>query len=188
MEDGDFLLIDAGAEKNYYTADITRTYPINGEFTEAQKKIYQAVLDVQKELITLVKVGNSLPELHEKSCELLTEKMISLGLLSGDVKTNIESKAYQKYYPHGVGHYLGMDVHDVGISKKDDKAVPFKEGVVITVEPGIYVPLEDNSAPAELRGLGVRIEDNVVVTSGEPDVLTSSAPKEISELESIIGN
>ncbi len=187
MKDGDLLLIDAGAEKNYFTADITRTFPVNGHFTEPQKKLYEAVLDVQKSLIAMVKPGSSLPELHEKSCELLTEKMILLGLLSGSVADNIESKKYQKYYPHGIGHFLGMDVHDVGFSKKNGKPHPFVPGVVITVEPGLYVPEDDDSAPAELRGLGVRIEDDVLITSNGSEVLTALVPKEVAELEAIIG-
>lgn len=187
MSDGDFMLIDAGAEKHYYKADITRTYPVNGRFTGAQKKIYQAVLDVQKDLIAMVKVGYSLPELHEKSCELLTEKMIGLGLLSGTVEDNLKNKTFHKYYPHGVGHYLGLDVHDVGFSKVKDKPVPFQTGTLITIEPGIYVPSDDTSAPEELRGLGVRIEDDILVTTTGPEVLTASAPKEINELEALIG-
>lgn len=188
MEDGDFLLVDAGAEKNYFTADITRTYPINGKFTEAQKAIYSAVLEVQKKLIAMVKPGMSLPELHEHSVKLLTKKMIDLKLLAGTVEENVESKAYHKYYPHGVGHYLGMDVHDVGISKKGDQPVPLQAGMVITVEPGIYVPEDDESAPQELRGLGVRIEDDVLVTTSGHEVLTSLVPKEVEELEQIINS
>ncbi len=188
MEDGDFLLIDAGGEKNYYTADITRTFPINGKFTEPQRKIYEAVLKVQKQLIDLVKVGFSLPELQEEACRLLCEKMIDLGLLKGNVKDLLDSKAYQKYYPHGVGHYIGLDVHDLGFSKIDEKPVPFKEGVMITVEPGIYVPQDDESVPKEFRGLGVRIEDDVLVTKTAPDVLTKGVPKEVAELESLIGS
>lgn len=187
MQDGDFLLIDAGAEKSYFTADITRTYPVNGKFTEPQRKVYQAVLDVQKKLIELVREGFSLPQLHEKSVEWLTEKMVELNLLSGSVQENIENKRYHKYYPHGVGHYLGMDVHDVGVSKKNGQPVPFKAGTVITVEPGLYVPSDDMSAPEEFRGLGVRIEDDVLVTASEPEVLTALVPKEIEELEAIIG-
>ncbi len=187
MQDGDFLLIDAGGEKNYYTADITRTFPVNGKFTAPQQKIYEAVLDVQKRLIESVKVGFSLPELHEQSCQWLCEKMIELKLLKGNVNDLLHNKAYQKYYPHGVGHYLGLDVHDVGVSKIKGKPVPFRPGVVVTVEPGLYVPAGDADAPAELRGLGVRIEDDVLVTAEGPVVLSASAPKEIVDLEAIIG-
>ena len=187
MLDGDFLLIDAGAEKNYYTADITRTYPINGKFTEPQRDIYQAVLESQKKLIEEVQVGHSIPELHEKSCELLTQNMLDLGLLKGSIDENLKSGAYKKYYPHGIGHYLGMDVHDIGISKSKGQPEPLCENVVLTIEPGIYVPIDDTSAPKELRGLGVRIEDDVCVKANGPEVLTRLAPKELKELEEIIG-
>ncbi|NQZ19064.1 MAG: aminopeptidase P family protein, partial [Bdellovibrionales bacterium] len=134
LVDGEFLLIDAGAEKNYYTADITRTYPVNGQFTEPQKKLYQAVLDVQKSLIPMAQPGFSLPQLQEKAVQLLTEQMVELDLLIGRPSDLIESKAYQKYYPHGIGHYLGMDVHDVGKSKVDGQPNPFQENMVITIE------------------------------------------------------
>ena len=186
MEDGDFLLIDAGAEKKYYTADITRTYPINGKFTQAQKDIYQAVLETQEKLIASAKPGYSLPELHEQSCELLTQNMIDLGLLIGSVEDRIKDNSYKKYYPHGVGHYLGMDVHDVGLSRKDDKPVPFEAGMTHTIEPGIYVPLDDMEAPQELRGLGVRIEDDILITSSGNEVMTKLTPKTVSDLESTI--
>ncbi len=188
MTDGEFLLIDAGAEKNYYTADITRTYPVNGKFSPAQKDIYQAVLDVQKSLIAMVKPGYSLPALHEKSCELLTQKMIDLNLLKGSVSENIENKSYLKYYPHGIGHYLGMDVHDVGFSKNGESPVPFKKNMVFTIEPGIYVPMDDDTAPKELQGLGVRIEDDILVDDKSGINLTAQAPKEVNELETIIGS
>ena len=187
IEKGDFLLIDAGAEKNYYTADITRTYPVGTPFSGAQRDFYQAVLDVQKSLIAHVKVGFSLPELHQSSCQMLAEKMVDLGLLTGKTSELVEKSAYSKYYPHGVGHFLGMDVHDVGRSKINDKPRPFEESMVITVEPGIYVPLDDESAPKELRGLGVRIEDDILIQKQGPVVLSRLAPKEISELEAIVG-
>lgn len=183
MEDGDFLLIDAGAEKSYYTADITRTYPINGQFTKPQKEIYLAVLEVQEKLIEQAVVGFSLPELHQSSCGLLTEKMIDLGLLKGSVSDRLEDGSFKKYYPHGVGHYLGMDVHDVGLSKKGKDPVPFVAGMVHTIEPGIYVPEDDQQAPKELRGLGVRIEDDILITESGNDVLTGSCIKDVEELE-----
>ncbi len=187
IQKGDFLLIDAGAEKNYYTADITRTYPVGAPFSSAQKDLYQAVLYVQKDLIKKVKVGFSLPELHQISCQMLTEKMVDLGLLTGKLSELVEKSAYSKYYPHGVGHFLGMDVHDVGRSKINDKPRPFEESMVITVEPGLYVPDDDISAPKELRGLGVRIEDDILIQKQGSIVLSRLAPKEITELESIVG-
>lgn len=188
MQDGDFLLIDAGAEKSYYCADITRTYPINAKFSLAQKDLYEAVLETQKKLIELAKPGFSLPELHDSSVQLLTQNMVDLNLLKGSVDQLIETKAYQKYYPHGVGHYLGMDVHDVGLSKIGDKPVAFEAGMIHTVEPGIYVPEDDELAPSELRGLGVRIEDDILITDSGNENLTALAPKEVSELEAIVGS
>lgn len=187
LNDGDLLLIDAGAEKNYYRADITRTYPVNGRFTSVQKEFYQAVLDVQKTLIAMVKPGFSLLELQEKAFTLITEKLVDLKILTGKVSDLIASNAYQKYYPHYIGHYLGLDVHDTGYSRNGNNPVPFEPGMVITVEPGIYIPANDTSVPKEFRGLGVRIEDDVLVTSKFSEVMTSLAPKEISELEEIIG-
>lgn len=188
MQDGDLLLIDAGAEKNYYTADITRTYPVNGKFSEAQKNLYQAVLSVQENLIPLAQPGFSLPQLQEKAIELLTEQMVELGLLRGRPQDLIADKKYQKYYPHGIGHYLGMDVHDVGRSKEGSNPIPFQENMVITIEPGIYIPKNDSEAPKELRGLGVRIEDDVQITSKDPFVLTGGLEKSVADLESLINS
>ncbi len=185
---GDFLLIDAAAEKYFYKADITRTYPIDGKFSQTQKDLYQAVLEVQKSLISKVVVGFSLPELQELTILKLTEVMVELGLLKGKTKELIEKKSYQKYYAHGVGHYLGLDVHDIGFSKLKDKPVPFQAGMVITVEPGIYIPESDSDVDKELRGLGVRIEDDILITKSKPDIMTISAPKEIKDLEKIIGS
>ncbi len=184
----ELILIDAGAEKNYYKADITRTYPVDGKFTSFQHEFYQAVLEVQKDLIHKVIVGFSLPELQEEAIRQLTQVMIDLKLLKGKLKDLIKNKSYQKYYPHGVGHYLGLDVHDVGFSKKDDQPVPFQAGMVITVEPGIYVPLGDQEAPKEFRGLGVRIEDDIYITKTRPEILTALAPKEIKALEAVVGS
>ena len=188
MKKAELVLIDAGLEKDYYCTDITRTYPVSGRFTSAQRDLYQAVLDTQKQLIHRVQPGFSLMELQEKACVLLTEKMMDFGLLSGKLSQQISQQEYKKYYPHGVGHYLGMDVHDVGWRQKDAKPVPFKEGMVITVEPGIYIPLDDPKAPKEFLGLGVRIEDDVLVGSSFPEVMSSLAPKEIEELESLVGS
>lgn len=186
MLNEELLLIDAGAEKNYYTADITRTYPVNGTFTKPQKEVYLSVLNVQKSLISLIQPGYSLPELQEKAIQLLTEQMIELGLLSGKVSDLIKEKKYQKYYPHGIGHYLGLDVHDIGRSKENNKPRPFQKNMVITVEPGIYIPHDDQEAPKELRGIGVRIEDDILIGSSSPVNMTATAYKEVDELEATI--
>jgi Xaa-Pro aminopeptidase len=184
---GDLLLIDAGAEKNYYTADITRTYPVSGKFTGANRDIYEAVLEVQKKLIERVRVGFSLPELHDLSCRYLCEQMVHLGLLKGTIDELVAQKKYVSFYPHGIGHYLGMDVHDIGLSREGDKPVPFEAAMTITMEPGIYIPRFCESVDPKWRGLGVRIEDDILVTEGEPVVMSVTAPKEIKDLESIVG-
>ncbi len=150
-KDGDLLLIDAGAEKNYFTADITRTYPLNGKFTKAQKDVYSRVLKVQKHLITLVKPGLRYEDLQEVARTRLTEELVDMGFLKGTVAQNIQSMAYRKYYPHNIGHLLGMDVHDVGLYKINGQSRLLESGMVITVEPGLYIPMDDETVPAEYR-------------------------------------
>ncbi len=185
--DGDFMLIDAGAEFNYLTGDITRTYPVNGKFSPAQRKFYQVILDVQKSCIQMIKPGLRYSAIHTHAVEMLTEGMIKLGLLKGSVKSLIEKKEYLKYYPHGTGHWLGMDVHDSGYYQVDGESRRIEPGMCFTVEPGLYVPLNDKTAPKELRGLGVRIEDDIYVTAKGCENMTVKAPKEISEIEAIVG-
>lgn len=186
-KDGDLLLIDAGAEYNYYTGDITRTYPVNGKFTDEQARVYEAVLKVQKEIMDFVKPGVVFKELHDMGTSLLTDAMLELGLLSGRKEDLIQAMAQKKYYPHGIGHWLGMDVHDAGLYFKKGEPRPLEPNMCFTVEPGIYIPADDASAPAKYRGIGIRIEDNVRVTSGGSENMTSSAPKEIADLEKVVG-
>lgn len=185
-KDGDLLLIDAGAEFNFHTGDITRTFPVNGRFSEPQRKVYQAVLDVQKKVIEAIKPGIGFKDLQEMGVSLLVDAMFELGLLMGRKEDVIKSLEYKKYYPHGIGHWLGMDVHDAGLYMKRGVPQPLEVGMCFTVEPGIYIPASDMSAPAELRGIGVRIEDNVCVTSDGCEVLTTLAPKEIAEIEQLM--
>lgn len=185
--DGDLLLIDAGAECDYYTGDITRTFPVNGRFTEVQKRVYEMVLTIQKDLIKAVKPGLVLRSLQERTVEALTDAMIELKLLKGPRQQMIETLAYKKYYPHGVSHWLGMDVHDIGHHVVNGEPRKLEPGMAFTIEPGLYIPANDSSAPEELRGIGVRIEDNVVVTPAGCENLTADCPKEITELEAIIG-
>jgi Xaa-Pro aminopeptidase len=185
-KDGDLLLIDAGAEKNYFTADITRTYPLNGKFTEAQKNVYSRVLKVQKHLISMVKPGLRYEDLQEVARTQLTKELIEMGFLKGSVEQNIQSMAYRKYYPHNIGHLLGMDVHDVGLYKINGQSRLLEAGMVITVEPGLYIPVDDDTVPLEYRGIGVRIEDDVLVTLGGHEVMTSLAPKEVTEIEAVM--
>ena len=183
----DLLLIDAGAEYNYYSGDITRTYPVSGKFTAAQKKVYQGVLNIQKELIAYLKPGIFFKDLHEMAADRLTDLMLELGLVSGRKEDVIKSNQHKKYYPHGVGHWLGMDVHDSGLYFLRGEPRPIEVGMCFTIEPGLYIPYNDLSAPAELRGIGIRIEDDIVITANGCEVLTSGVPKEISEIESIVG-
>ncbi len=175
--DGDLLLIDAGAEFNYYTGDITRTFPVNGQFTKPQSEVYNHVLNVQQKIIDILKPGVPFRQLHEMGTELLTDAMLDLGLLSGRKADIISSGQHRKYYPHGIGHFLGMDVHDSGKYFLKGEPRPIEAGMTFTVEPGLYIPAHDTSAPAEFRGIGVRIEDNILITANGHEVMTKSAPK-----------
>jgi Xaa-Pro aminopeptidase len=189
LNDGDLILIDAGAEYKGYASDITRTFPVNGRFTDAQREVYEVVLDVQLQCVEFTKTGNTVKKRQEFSIELLTEGMVKLGLLKGKAKDLIKKKAYMKYYMHGVGHYLGLDVHDAGRYFTDQTAKnskPFAPGMVLTVEPGLYIPPDDKSAPAKYRGIGIRIEDDVLVTEDGNRNLTSKVPKQIEEIESLM--
>ncbi|HQU92240.1 MAG TPA: M24 family metallopeptidase, partial [Pyrinomonadaceae bacterium] len=189
LKDGDLILIDAGAEYKGYASDITRTFPVNGKYTPAQREVYDVVLDVQEKCIEYTKTGNTVKGRQEYSIELLTEGMVKLGLLKGKTKDLIKKKAYMKYYMHGVGHYLGLDVHDAGRYFTDQTAKnsrPFAPGMVLTVEPGIYVPPDDKSAPAKYRGIGIRIEDDVLVTESGNHNLTSKVPKNADEIEALM--
>ncbi len=189
LKDGDMILIDAGAEYKGYASDITRTFPVNGKFTKAQKEMYQVVLDVQKECIKATVTGTTILERQNLSIELLTEGMKKLGLLKGATQTLIKKKKYLPYYMHGVGHYIGMDVHDAGRYFDDQKAKQsraFAPGMVLTVEPGIYVPADDKKAPPKFRGMGIRIEDDVLVTEDGNRNFTTKVPKEIDEIEALM--
>lgn len=186
---GDFVLIDAGAEYNMYTGDITRTFPVNGKFTDSQKKFYSAVLHVQKEILKLIRPGFIFKELQNTTISLLTDALFELGLLKNITKQEaVEKLEYKKYYPHGVSHWLGMDVHDIGAYTLRGESRPLEPGMCFTVEPGLYVPANDESAPEEFRGMGVRIEDNVIVTETGYFNMTLKAPKEITEIEALVGH
>lgn len=188
LKSGDLFLIDAAGEYNYFTSDITRTYPVNGRFNEEQAEVYEGVLKVQKAIIDMVKPGVPFQSLHDTATDLLTDLMLELGLLTGRKEDIIKALEQKKYYPHGIGHFLGMDVHDSGLyySKKGEPRL-IEENMVFTVEPGLYIPENDMSAAKEYRGIGVRIEDNIRVTSNGHENMTAKAPKEIADLEKIIG-
>lgn len=189
IESGDVVLIDAGCEYGFYAGDITRSFPANGKFTPAQRDIYQAVLEAQKASIGDVVPGLAYEELISRTERRLTIALKDLGLLTGSVDELMEEKKFRDYYPHGIGHSLGIDVHDVGLHRPGkEKSQALAEGMVLTIEPGIYVPASDESAPEEMRGIGVRIEDDVLITSSGTENLTVTCPKEIDDLEALIGS
>jgi Xaa-Pro aminopeptidase len=186
MNGRDLLLIDAGAEFDYYTADITRVSPVGGTFTEPQKEVYQAVLTAQKEGIRLARPGKTMQAIHQTTVEVLVEELKRLKVLKGPTKKLIETKAYQPFYPHGTGHWLGMDVHDIGTYyvERYHNYRKFEPGHVLTIEPGLYFS-PDAPGPARYKGIGVRIEDDILITANGCKVLTVKAPKEIEEVESL---
>lgn len=186
LRDGDLLLIDAGAEYKGYASDITRTFPIDGHFNKAQRDIYDLVLDAQMACVEMVRPGTTHDELKERSIEILTEGMVRLGLLQGDPKELIKEKKHEKFYMHGLGHMLGIDVHDVGLYYYDKESRALEPGVVMTVEPGIYVSLDAKDVPEQYLGIGVRIEDDVLCTNNGPRVLTNKVPKHPEEIEALM--
>jgi Xaa-Pro aminopeptidase len=189
--DGDLVLIDAGGELDHYAADITRTFPVNGVFSPEQKALYQLVLDAQLAAIDAVQVGASCKHYDAVAVRVLAEGLVRLGLLKldeehPDMDALIQSGAHRRFYMHGTGHWLGMDVHDVGAYKVGDDWRPLEVGMVLTVEPGLYVAPDDETVEARWRGIGIRIEDDVLVTANGADVLTRDVPKEVSEIESLM--
>ncbi|HEV2707383.1 MAG TPA: Xaa-Pro aminopeptidase [Pyrinomonadaceae bacterium] len=186
LRDGDLLLIDAGAEYEGYASDITRTFPINGRFTEAQRDIYDLVLRTQESCIERARPGVTMDELKQHSVEMLTEGMVRLGLLEGEPAKLIEEEKYKQFYMHGLGHFLGLDVHDVGRYYREGEPRPLEPGMVITVEPGLYVAESAENAPEKYRGLGVRIEDDVLITEDGSRVLTHKVPKQPEEIEALM--
>ena len=181
---GQLLLVDAGCEIDGYTADVTRTSPIGARFSPAQRRLYEAVLETQIAAIEAVKPGATLDGIHKQVVEQLTRHMVSLGLLSGDVPALIEAGAFKQFYMHRTSHWLGMDVHDVGFYSEGGASRPLVPGMVLTIEPGLYVAA-DAHVPAEYRGLGVRIEDDILVTKDGYDNLTVTTPKSVADIESL---
>lgn len=186
LNDGDLLLIDAGCEWQKYASDITRTFPVNGVFSDAQKALYQLVLDAQYAAIEQVQPGNHWNDPHEAAVKVLTKGLVKLGLLEGSVPTLIKNEAYKPYYMHRTGHWLGMDVHDVGDYKIDKQWRLLEPSMVLTVEPGLYIQPNAKEVDKKWRGIGIRIEDDVLVTKKGYEVLTSGAPKEINDIESLM--
>ncbi len=188
LRDGDLVLIDAGGELAYYAADITRTFPVNGRFSAEQKALYEVVLAAQLAAIDVVQVGNSWQLPHETAVRVLCEGLLELGLLAGELSEVIDAGNYRRFYMHRTGHWLGMDVHDVGDYRVDGEWRTFESGMVLTVEPGLYIAPDDDTVEARWRGIGIRIEDDVVVTESGPQVLTAKAPKTIAEIEALVGS
>ena len=179
LKDGDLLLIDAGCEINGYASDITRTFPVNGKFSEAQKEIYDVVLNAQKSAINSIKPGVSSNKPHETACEIITNGLIKLGIMKS-------AEDLTKFYMHNTGHWLGLDVHDVGSKLINDEFREFKNGMVTTVEPGIYIR-RDDKIDSKYWGIGIRIEDDVLVTETGNHVLSEKAIKDIDEIEHLMG-
>ena len=187
LKDADLILIDAGCEYEYYASDITRTIPVNKKFTKAQKDIYNLVLRVEKKIIKMVKPNILRSELHTKSEKLLVKGMIKLGILDGNYKKIIKKQKHKVYYPHGIGHWMGLDVHDACPYKDDNgKEIPLKEGMVLTIEPGIYIDKYDKNVPKKYRGIGIRIEDDILVVKDGHENLSAGIIKEISDIEDIV--
>ncbi len=186
LKKGDLLLIDAGAECDHYAADITRTFPVSGKFSPAQKQLYQLVLDAQTAALEQIQPGRPWNLAHDASVEILTRGLVNLGLLSGNVKTLIKNEKYKQFYMHRIGHWLGMDVHDVGDYKVDDHWRELEPGMVLTVEPGLYIPADYTSVDEKWRGIGIRIEDDVVVTKTGHEVITTDVPKTIEDIEQLM--
>jgi Xaa-Pro aminopeptidase len=188
LRDGDLVLVDAGAEYKGYASDITRTFPINGRYTKAQREIYDLVLKAQMACVEMVRPGVTHDQLKQHSIEVLTEGMVELGLLEGKTEELIKEKKYEKFYMHGLGHMLGIDVHDVGRYYFGKESRALEPGVVMTVEPGIYVAPDTKDVPEKYLGIGVRIEDDVLCTNNGPRVLTNKVPKHAEEIEALMSH
>ena len=189
IKDESLVLIDAGAEYGRYSGDVTRTFPANGTFTEAQREIYQLVLDAHYAVIDAIRPGVSIDEPHQQSIELLTESMLSLGLLKGKRKKIIKKEAYREFYMYRIGHMLGLDVHDVNcVHDANGDFKTFQPGMVMTIEPGLYVADDTKNVPPEYLGIGVRIEDDILVTETGCEVLTDGVPKEIDAVEELVNS
>jgi Xaa-Pro aminopeptidase len=165
------------------TSDITRTFPASGKFTDAQRSVYEIVLAAQLEAISHVRPGASFADLHSISLRVLVQGLIDLGFIPGPIEEAIEEKRHRPYFMHKTGHYLGMDVHDVGSYRRGEAPRPFEPGVVITVEPGLYISEDNADVPAEFRGIGIRIEDDVLVTASGHENLTEGLAKSVADVE-----
>jgi Xaa-Pro aminopeptidase len=183
IEDGDLVLIDAGAEFGYYTGDVTRTLPANGRFSKEQAELYQLVLDAQLQAISAVRPGDTFVEPHDRAVRVLTEGLVGLGLLQGETERLIEEGAFKKFYMHRTSHWLGMDVHDAGPYKVADEWRKLAPGMVLTIEPGLYIAEDLEGVDSRYRGIGIRIEDDVLVTETGQEVLSARVRKRLKILK-----
>jgi Xaa-Pro aminopeptidase len=186
IEDRDLVLIDAGAEFGYYTGDVTRTLPANGRFSKEQAELYQLVLDAQLQAISAVRPGEPFVEPHDRAVRVLTEGLVRLGLLQGNIERLIEEGAFKKFYMHRTSHWLGMDVHDAGPYKVADEWRKLMPGMVLTIEPGLYIAEDLEDVDPRYRGIGIRIEDDVLVTETGREVLSARVPKAIEDIERVM--
>ena len=189
-KDGELFLIDAATEYKYYASDISRTYPVNGKFTDIQKKVYNIVLKAEKKAIEACTIGNTYFKIHELTLRILTEGLVELGILEGDIDKLLEEKKYMPYYMHGTGHWVGLETHDVGgkreMKNKEFIEIVFQPGMITTIEPGLYFSNTIEGLPEQFKGIGVRIEDDILITEQGPVILTDKVPKEISDIEDLM--
>ena len=188
LADGDLLLIDAGCELDYYASDITRTIPVNGTFSKPQRQLYELVLAAQYAAIVAVKPGNNWNAPHEAAVRAITEGLVELGILAGDVDTLIDNGDYKRFYMHRTGHWIGMDVHDVGDYKIDGEWRLLEPGMTLTIEPGLYIPAKSKKVAKKWWDIGIRIEDDLLVTKEGHEVLSKGAPKTVTEIEAVMAS
>jgi len=188
LKDGDLLLVDAGAEYQCYASDITRTFPVSGRYSPEQRALYDIVLAAQRAAIAEVRPGRPFDAYHDAAVRTITAGLVKLGLLKGSVEKNLREHTYRRFYMHKTGHWLGLDVHDVGDYRVDGEFRELEPGMVVTVEPGIYIAADAKGVAAKWRGIGIRIEDDVVVTRGEPEVITAAVPADPDEIEALMAS
>jgi Xaa-Pro aminopeptidase len=185
LHDGDLLLIDAGCELDGYASDITRTFPVNGRFSGAQREVYEIVLAAQRAAMDVVRVGKGWNEPHDAAVKVLAQGVIDLKLVPGSLDGVLEKETYKRFYMHRTGHWLGLDVHDAGEYKRQGDWRALAPGMTLTVEPGLYIRAEDD-IPERLRNIGIRIEDDVLVTDAGCEVITAEAPKAVADVEALM--
>jgi Xaa-Pro aminopeptidase len=183
---GDLVLIDAGAEHAMYCSDVTRTFPVSGRFGGPQRDLYEVVLAAEEAAIAACRPGEPVGGVHDAAVRVLVDGMVRLGILRGEADALIAEGAYKRYYMHQTSHWLGLDVHDAGLYREEGRPVPLEEGMVLTVEPGLYLPAGDEDVPPHFRGLGIRIEDDVAIGAGGPELLTRDVPVTVEEIEALL--